>query len=548
MAPTITSSPVSPYDTKVGNTLDLSWSYTGGEVTGGCPIGDTYQEWILPPSKETDVVTGFNTKKLKSHSLSITITGDIYYIHIFTGIVFKPFTVYVDSGYIYYFSYNGSSFEKSPFFEDINNAGQKKFTLEWTVINPIYDINDEISGGTLRMSIAETITGVTWTADQPSILTTTQTDAFQATVQQVGQSPVIVDELTRSFLVTEEGLINDCTGEIIEYGLSLKKDAVEIFSDTTTDTTYQYTKTAELNDSGSYELTVINDGNSVVSSPVVVNVEELNVFETNDITNGTTTVPFRIEYGYSTTIEMDMVKAIDARGIVNWLDNQKDGDNFTSKISVVVEDSSTFENLLSGDSVDTLNLQSNATNYPFTQLFLPQTMAVNVPDWSVSGDTNILGEQRKYTMSLVPGVEDIYSSYNLSGTIPDCCPDLNHWSIGGVSIPWAEWKQSINDFRRVNVYHGATSDIVDTKRDYGDIVEVSINVEEDQARKILHFFTNTMRGTEQTATFPSEYNPFGRRYEGITSCKVRLYDSILRVSHKNAKSVDIKFSLQMTGL
>jgi hypothetical protein len=269
---------------------------------------------------------------------------------------------------------------------------------------------------------------------------------------------------------------------------------------------------------------------------------------TNTIKQGVTGVGVQLLYGnIETKIDLSMERGIDARGIINWLDNGKEYDNFSTSITLQTDVGGDLEDLLSNSSTDDISIVSNK-NYPFTPVFdNNQDYPVNVESWSTEGNYTILGELRRYKMNIVPNVTDIYTSLTASGII-DSCPDDNHWQIGAIPFPFTDFKQVINDHRRVNVYGGSSSSIADTERTYGDVAEMTIRVEEDQARKILQFFTGVMRGTEQTLTMPAIYNIFGERYKGITSCKCKLYDSILTVSHTNYRSVEIKFKLQMTGV
>jgi hypothetical protein len=64
----------------------------------------------------------------------------------------------------------------------------------------------------------------------------------------------------------------------------------------------------------------------------------------------------------------------------------------------------------------------------------------------------------------------------------------------------------------------------------------------------MQYITGNMRGNERTATFPAGYNIFGRRYSGLTTCKVKLYDNEITMAHSNLGSIEIGLSLQMVGL
>lgn len=82
-----------------------------------------------------------------------------------------------------------------------------------------------------------------------------------------------VSSLVTFYGVASSGLDEDCTGIGYESTVTLKKGSDILDGPTvTTDTTYQFSKLAELDDSGDYTLTVENDGRALVSDVSAVTV------------------------------------------------------------------------------------------------------------------------------------------------------------------------------------------------------------------------------------------------------------------------------------
>ena len=197
--------------------------------------------------------------------------------------------------------------------------------------------------------------------------------------------------------------------------------------------------------------------------------------------------------------------------------------------------------------MDTVNLTTQIVNgfYPFGMGFATeQDYPVNIVSWDIEEET-YHGEEKRYKIKSVPAVRDIYSSLVESQAIGGCI--LDHWQIAGVPFSYVRPDNKHNDMRFVSVGHGDSFQVVDSTRPYGEVADITINVDEEQARQVLQFFTKVMRGTEQIATFPASYNLFSRRYEGLTSATVKLYSNAIKVVHGSVGSVEISFQLQIVG-
>jgi hypothetical protein len=208
-----------------------------------------------------------------------------------------------------------------------------------------------------------------------------------------------------------------------------------------------------------------------------------------------------------------------------------------------------LETLLCDDSTDVLKITTpNAKGlFPFTSVYATgHDYPINVASWKTNGDAVILGEVCDYELTIVPAVRGVCDNTPKSTDLGGCI--VSAWKIGNIDFPFSEWEPEINDYRRVIELNGNNSELVDSTRTYGDIAKIKVNCSEEQARRILCFILFTMRGSEQVATFPDSYHIFGRRYSGMTTCKVRLYEPILNVTHVNYESVDIEFTLQMVGV
>lgn len=384
------------------------------------------------------------------------------------------------------------------------------------------------------------------TTDGVNWQTLSTTDADITAFFSVGMNPDSKKLFIGSGANSGDGYVYSSENSSAVYGRYLK-DTVEIDTFSTTDSYYTYSiGSMSTGDAGDYQLEITNGGNTILSDVATLSFAGEDF--TNEITDGITPVKLNIQYGYTTEIALSIERALDANGKVQWIDNGQEYDNYSTSITARTTSGGDLENLLSGTDTGTLTLTNNGENWPFSMVFQQgQDININVDSWSTSGDDNIFGDTRTYTLEIVPRYTDIYSNLTQSGVIPDCT-GRNHWQIGSVQFPFADWDQVVNDRRRVNVYGGSSGNLDDTKREYGDVSTMTINCDEEQARKILQFFVFTMRGTEQTAIFPAVYRIFGERYKDITTCKVKLFDNILTVTHVNKFSVNITFSLQMVGV
>ena len=323
--------------------------------------------------------------------------------------------------------------------------------------------------------------------------------------------------------VVADGLDNQCTGE------------------TTGKAEYIYdAENMQSVDTGEWKL--VADG--AVEAPFQVAIVTEGA---NTISQGDAIVEVLTLDGSGVDISMNMERCLDSRGFVQWLDNGKEFDNYKNSFKVRSETPQAFELLMNSDSVDTVELTTPIEDafFPFGMGFATQqNYPININTWSIEEQT-YHGEVKEYSVTSFPNVRDIYSSLVESSAIVGCV--LDHWQIAGVPFPFMQPKNDHNDMRFTSVGHGDSFQVVDPTREYGEVAEFSIEVEEEQARQILQFFTKVMRGTEQTATFPASYNLFSRRYEGLTSATVKLFSEVIKVLHIAQGRVEINFSLQIVG-
>ncbi|MCP4338144.1 MAG: hypothetical protein GY799_04500 [Desulfobulbaceae bacterium] len=331
---------------------------------------------------------------------------------------------------------------------------------------------------------------------------------------------VYVDDLK----VVGLGLPNQCTGE------------------TTSKAEYIYdAENMQAVDTGEWKL--VADG--AVEAPFQVAIVTEGA---NTITQGDTTVEVITLDGSGVDIALDMERGVDSRGFVQWLDNGKEYDNYKNSFFVRSETPQSFELLMNSDSVDSVEISTPIKEgfFPFGMGFATeQNYPVNINTWEIEAQT-YHGEVKDYSVTAYPNVRDIYSSLIESTTLSGCV--LDHWQIAGVPFPFMQPDNDHNDMRFTSVGHGDSYQVVDPTREYGESASFTIEVEEEQARLILQFFTKVMRGTEQTATFPASYNLFSRRYEGLTTATVKLFSNVVKVLHISQGRVEINFSLQIVGV
>lgn len=282
------------------------------------------------------------------------------------------------------------------------------------------------------------------------------------------------------------------------------------------------------------------------SSPLSVSVPQVTY-----LYKGLLSAKVEVLYGYKVTVDLAMTRSIDSRGYVRWLDMTRQYDNYKGSLELTTDAPSELENMLVEDTINNYYLSALYDNgfYPFGMGFATgQDFAVRFTKKHRGKDNNIFGKQRSYELEYIPAVQDVYTSYTESGAIADCGRVLDHWTLGTVDMPFGRFEDTVNDWKSVTQYNGNSSEVVDETRLYGDVCELKITCSENQARLILQYITNVMRGTDKTITVPSNYNMFGRRYSDLTSMTVRLYDGKISIEHKNAASVDISFTLQMVGV
>lgn len=272
---------------------------------------------------------------------------------------------------------------------------------------------------------------------------------------------------------------------------------------------------------------------------------------TSQIVQGDDAVSIHFLYGCKTTISLHMDRDTDSRGIVQWLDNGKDGDSYNSTVTIDTEDGEGLENIVVSDSTDQLYFTTPITNgfYPFGIGFATnQSYPVVIDKPPTNKNVDLFRTVREYKLSYSFATPDIYNSITESTAIADRGCFYNHWQIGGVAFPFGEFKDSTNVDIKATKMIGWTSKTVDTTDIYGDVSIVKLSCGEEQARQILQFFTGVMRGTTQTLTSPAIYDIFGKRYTGLTSCQVKLATNKITIEHKNWDNVIIGFSIQMVGV
>ena len=226
----------------------------------------------------------------------------------------------------------------------------------------------------------------------------------------------------------------------------------------------------------------------------------------------------------------------------------KQYDRYKTTFTFSSEDPQAIEEFICNDSVDPVEVTTPTANgfFPFGLGFATgQDYGVNILSAETKNEV-YLGEIKEYQFTVVPYLSDIYNTLIASTTLAG---DVNeHWSIGGVYFPCIKTNSTLNDMRYTTILNGGSAQIVDTTKPYGDIAEITVDVSEEQARLIMQFFTTVMRGLEKVAVYPLGYNIFGRRYDTLTTCKVKLFESEITQKQSGAGSVEISFKLQMVGV
>lgn len=243
-----------------------------------------------------------------------------------------------------------------------------------------------------------------------------------------------------------------------------------------------------------------------------------------------------------------MDRSVDSRGFVQWRDNGKRYDKYSNSFTFYSETPKDIEEFIVSDSEDVVKITTPTAYgfYPFGMGFATgQDFNVNIGK-ADNGNELIFGEIKYYTFTSFPVDRDIYTTYIASTTQIGKVEE--HWTIGGVYFPFIKSKNILNDKRFTSQQNGSSSQITDTTKPYGDIAEISVNVSEEQARLILQFLTITMRGTEQVAVYPLTYNIFGRRYDTLTTSKVKIFSEDIGIKHNGLDDVEISFKLQMVGV
>ncbi len=279
------------------------------------------------------------------------------------------------------------------------------------------------------------------------------------------------------------------------------------------------------------------------SDPITMSVFR---FLQNTIIKDGACVDLYTAYKNKTRISLDMDRAIDSGGIVQWLDYGKETDDYTGSFHVETEEAQKIEQMICSGTADNMLITTPCENgfYLFGMGFSTgQNYTVNVSKSDVDGNVDIFGTARGYKFNFVASdtpYGDLVENTAVAGGIDEA------WLLGGVDIPFSEWGNSLNTTGSVVQTFGGSSNTAMGSRNYGDIAKININCSEEQARRIIQYICKTMRGNTVIATL-GDYHVFGRRSEEMTSCTCRLYSNILDIEQQGQNSVDIKFSLQMVG-
>ncbi len=349
-----------------------------------------------------------------------------------------------------------------------------------------------------------------------------------------------VQEYYECDIVADRGLPNPCTGETLDCDIAWKL--------TSTGETVATGTPADIPMLSSYDgdsmTGVITSGSdSLTSAPIPLAVWD---GKTNKIIQGGSSVSLYTAYKNKTRISLDMDRAIDSGGIVQWLDYGKETDDYTGSFHVETEEAQKIEQMICSGTADNMLITTPCENgfYPFGMGFSTgQNYTVNVSKSDVDGNVDIFGTARGYKFNFVASdtpYGDLVENTAVAGGIDEA------WLLGGVDIPFSEWGNSLNTIGGVVQTFGGSSNTAMGSRNYGDIAKININCSEEQARRIIQYICKTMRGNTVIATL-GDYHVFGRRYEEMTSCTCRLYSNILDIEQQGQNSVDIKFTLQMVG-
>ena len=254
--------------------------------------------------------------------------------------------------------------------------------------------------------------------------------------------------------------------------------------------------------------------------------------------------------GYTATLDLAMMKAVDSTGIISWVDMLQAHDRWGTKFSVEVQRSNAeaFERGLKGQYTDGVTLTSISGFYPFSSYFnYSGGVAVALSNMPTPKEVNLYGDAVQYSVEAIPAYTDnLYPNVPASGAISRCGNVPADWTLDtGVDLPYPEngFPASLNVDNRAQQTNGGYSSVFHVERTAGEIVKIKVDTDEEGARQLVNLFI-TNRGENMDSYFPDAYSPFAHIYEGKTYFTTRLASELIELEYANHRHVRVTFSIQ----
>ena len=273
----------------------------------------------------------------------------------------------------------------------------------------------------------------------------------------------------------------------------------------------------------------------------------------------------------TTSLMLNMHRAIDTNGIVSWIDMGSVYDTIKSSFPIELDlaGSRIFEQYTKNKgSSTTTNIKNIAIYdaagfYPLSQMYKSNLIAVDdfAPDAEIADgafeyqlsllnmpqpdNVNMFSDAVQYTLEVAPIKGLLVASDSITP-----CSAYNGWTLGGVDLPYSEneFNASLLNTNSLSTQlNDGTDNSFRVGRTYGEVAEISVLVDTAKAKELL-LKIKSERGSQITCTFPLAYNPFAHIYEGVTDFYCILFNNDIGIKSLNHNNIEISFKLQVVGL
>jgi hypothetical protein len=263
-------------------------------------------------------------------------------------------------------------------------------------------------------------------------------------------------------------------------------------------------------------------------------------------------------FPYSVKVTLSLEESVGGDGVKRWRDYKnnigvtKTYDLYEGDFSfnTLEDDASVLEELINGvTQVATMNLITEDNFYPLTLRFGDnRTLPIVMKECVASGSLDYWGKESRFRTKVIYASNDQSNPIKNNGAtvVSGCVQNVCQISYNGETVQLPQPQNTdpvINSTLRGRQTNGGYDNIVLAPRLKGSVVKLVFDMSEEQAKLLLDFIVDKIRGKAFTFHFPKQLYPFGRK--DITSATCVLFDKEIMMEHQRNASVLMSFRVQM---